>query len=754
MTKMTAMKPASRTVTVCTILLLLVCLPVLALEPPDGGTPPGDPPPPPGITTEYGIPEPEIILMPATEVYIPEHVQTSGYVNVDEVDPETQETATVSYANDLILVRFKTEATTTEIDQAIASVGGDKVEYITWDDLYGVGITPATTVAQLQAKVSQLQAISIVESAELDRCVSACQALPLARPNDWFYNEMPFNQWQNGQWNLRRIGMQEGLPLCSKNPVTGEPVNPAAVTPGAWHKEVGKGSKTTVGVVDTGIDTTHADMAPNIIMPGSDAVPATGNPHGTRVASIIAALTNNVNAPGEWQGTWNHGLIAGIGWDTNNDGSWNSDRGIRVIAKNASDNLTPVKFQESNVQKAIQSILTWGDNNRDSLAAINIPSYGKKGTNVYDATGMALKKGVLCVAPSGNPYATQGNNSVPSTGPTIAMLVGATAHDQGDYITEFRAPFSTYGSTLSVVAPGNQVVTLDAFDPQHHGATNATGMDGTSFAAPHVSGVVALLHGEFQSMGSRDFQYRIEDTADDSVCPSQHAAATPGWDPETGWGFLRADRALASDGSGDLTIDTNKTYMLTLPVWPEESSTSWLASVYPENVLPSTTGLPSVVAFDPSGNKYFTSGSAIPNHIDPAMHNEWWVKPFRAYFVRYPASAGPTVTIHLKGAKAGIRASHGLEYRLPKGWNMIGNPFFTALPVDGQHMGFRLKADGATVSPSQAVTNNCIGNTIYRWDPADSVYVPTLVNAATPMAPFDGYFMKVLVDDLYVIAKP
>ena len=92
--------------------------------------------------------------------------------------------------------------------------------------------------------------------------------------NDYFWDHPPV------QWGLLQVG-----------------------APAAWTASTGAG--VTVGVVDSGIDAAHEDLAGKVV-DGADCVGSNGNPalcqpggtadsngHGTHVAGIIAAITNN-----------------------------------------------------------------------------------------------------------------------------------------------------------------------------------------------------------------------------------------------------------------------------------------------------------------------------------------------------------------------------------------------------------------------------------------------------------------------------
>jgi len=105
--------------------------------------------------------------------------------------------------------------------------------------------------------------------------------------------------------------------------------------------------------------------------------------------------------------------------------------------------------------------------------------------------------------------------------------------------------FSLAGPWVDVAAPGEAVMSLD---PDGEGLIDvmpapggATPISGTSYAAPVVTGIAALVRSRWPQLTARQVMQRIEDTA-------HHPAA--GWDPVVGSGVVDA-RAAVSGGIGD-----------------------------------------------------------------------------------------------------------------------------------------------------------------------------------------------------------
>jgi subtilisin family serine protease len=155
----------------------------------------------------------------------------------------------------------------------------------------------------------------------------------------------------------------------------------------------------------------------------------------------------------------------------------------------------------------------------------------------------AARHGVLVVAAAGNEY-EYGNpveypaallQPVGSHGRGgMGLAVGATTMDGT------RASFSNAGSYLSLAAPGLNVFAAESADsdwphaelpwssPGYYGWAS-----GTSFAAPEVAGVAALVWGANPSLDARTVAWILK-----------HSATGSGWTPQLGWGSLDAAAAV------------------------------------------------------------------------------------------------------------------------------------------------------------------------------------------------------------------
>jgi subtilisin family serine protease len=273
--------------------------------------------------------------------------------------------------------------------------------------------------------------------------------------------------------------------------------------PEVWARGA-RGDGVVIAVVDTGVDLDHPDLqdhlVPGIDLVDDDATPDDENGHGTHVAGIAAAVTGNGigvagTAPGarimpvrvlDAEGTGNdEDIAAGIDWAVAN--------GARVV------NLS---LGESGV-----------------LARIS------KGGPLNASIRAAGAAGVAVVAAAGNEGSTRRNYraGVP------VIVVNATDP------TGQLASFSNTGDLRSVAAPGEGILSTAPIGPSTiwpDGTDGYEELDGTSMAAPLVSGIAAILVA--RGLTAQDVLDRIAATADN-----------PSSNPELGAGVVDPSEAAA-----------------------------------------------------------------------------------------------------------------------------------------------------------------------------------------------------------------
>lgn len=203
-----------------------------------------------------------------------------------------------------------------------------------------------------------------------------------------------------------------------------------------------------VAVIDTGIDLSHPDLKDNIkggfntISPNSSAFDDHG--HGTHVAGIIAASNNSIG-------------VVGVGPQIDL-------YSVKVLNSQGSGYLSDV----------IEG-LDWSMKN--GMQVVNM-SFGMStdSPSLHDAVSLVNQSGIVQIASAGNNYG--GPVSYPAAYPEV---ISVSATDSDNQI----ASFSSKGK-IDLSAPGVNI------NSTFKGSTYQT-MDGTSMAAPHVTGVAALL---------------------------------------------------------------------------------------------------------------------------------------------------------------------------------------------------------------------------------------------------------------------
>ncbi len=264
-------------------------------------------------------------------------------------------------------------------------------------------------------------------------------------------------------------------------------------TPEAWDITQGS-TNVLVAVLDTGLGADLAEFT-NRVVPGYNFVSGNTNTsddngHGTAVAGVLCANANNGS------------FGAGVDWQCQ---------------------LMPIKILDSTGS----GTYSWFAQGIDYAVAhgckvINLSAGGTStNTSVSISILNAIASGVIFVTITHNDSA--GTIRFPGR-LNQCITVGAT--DQNDD----RCGFSNYGPQIDLVAPGTNIYTAGIFG-------NLQNWWGTSFSAPMVSGVSAILAGLRPGIGQDEVNSLLCLGAEDLV---GDANDTPGFDNYYGWGRLNA----------------------------------------------------------------------------------------------------------------------------------------------------------------------------------------------------------------------
>ena len=280
------------------------------------------------------------------------------------------------------------------------------------------------------------------------------------------------------QWSLPMIGWDVARDTI---PVT--PVTPAIVA-----------------VLDTGVDASHPDLAgqlvPGINILDEPAGTADSNGHGTAMAGIIAATTNNATD------------IAGVGY-----------AGVQVMPVTVLD--AAGQGQDSDIVAGV----VWATDNGADVINMSFSGAGFSPA-LQAAIDYAWAHDVVVVAATGN-----GGSSAPTFPAGDRGVIGVSNTDQTDALN----PGSNYGEDTFLGAPGTDIATL-ATVAAGGGTTSVTG---TSASSAEVAAAAALLAAADPSASNGTIVGRLARNAD----PAGTAA-------ETGNGRLNLARALADFDTG------------------------------------------------------------------------------------------------------------------------------------------------------------------------------------------------------------
>ncbi|RZS95389.1 S8 family serine peptidase [Cecembia calidifontis] len=338
----------------------------------------------------------------------------------------------------------------------------------------------------------------------------------------------------------------------------------------AWNITTGC-ANIVVAVLDHGLEFNHPDF--NNISPisfdtenGTPPSVVRGN-HGVAVAGVIGATRNNTLG------------VSGVSPDVQLMSISNN----LVLAPLLSQRLANgINFAWQNGAAIINN--SWGSNAIEQQGLIN------------DAINNAVTQGrgglgtiVICITHN------QSTSSIafPSNNPqTIA--VGAINR------TPSRASFSNYGTGIDVVAPGVSISTTDRQGALGYNQTagpngDYTSVDGTSFAAPQVAGIAALILSVNPALTLQQVRNAIESSTDKvgNYTYTLGAGEQPNltWNNQMGYGRVNAFRALqtAFPITGPNLICTNGTY--NLQNQPAGTTITWSSSNPNGLAINPTTGV-------------------------------------------------------------------------------------------------------------------------------------------------------------------
>src|SRR5579871_460094 len=307
--------------------------------------------------------------------------------------------------------------------------------------------------------------------------------------------------------------------------------------PAAWDTAQGDG--VVVAVIDTGVDYNHPDLADNIWTNPNEIAGNFFDDDGNGFADDFHGwnFVNNTNDPLDDNGHGTHvaGTIAAEG-----------NNGIGVIGVAWHAKIMPLKgfdFSGTGFDFTLAPAIMYAANNgADVINAswdafnTNMQVFGNSQT-IEEAIQYAASLGVVFVASAGN-SGQDASNFFPANSPEAITVASSGPFGNFSF-------FSNFGAKIDVIAPGEDILSLQAANtfqgqPVIDGYTRMTG---TSMAAAHVSGVVALILSQNPGYSP------------DIVRTVLRSSATPGNpDPRFTAGNLNASAAVALQNVQQATI--------------------------------------------------------------------------------------------------------------------------------------------------------------------------------------------------------
>ena len=390
-----------------------------------------------------------------------------------------------------VLVKFKSGVSQETIDE-ITSRMHDRVEdrienapgWEAIDDLDNANvneiITQYTSLPQVEYAEENYE-ISLSQTVEVRSAVTTYKTLLF--PKDPMFGE---------QWALANSGQRGGK----------EGADISAVS--AWGVTTGS-EAVVVAVLDSGVDYTHEDLAPNMWTRPDSMDPYVDHELGTIDDVNGFNAIDNASDPMDENGHGTH--CAGIiGAEGQND--------IGIAGVNWKVRIMPLKFMNAGgygtTKDAIEAINYVINRKKDGVnVRIISASWGstQRSRALEDVIRKAYENDILFVAAAGNASTNNDRNPHYPSSYNVPNVISVAALDRNDQL----AAFSNYGvKSVAIAAPGVDILSTwlgNSYEEK----------SGTSMATPVVSGVAALILAEHPRMSVDDLRKKLLASTDPIV---------------------------------------------------------------------------------------------------------------------------------------------------------------------------------------------------------------------------------------------
>ncbi|WP_222595607.1 S8 family serine peptidase, partial [Microcystis aeruginosa] len=309
-------------------------------------------------------------------------------------------------------------------------------------------------------------------------------------PQATFPNDPSFNQL----WGLHNTGQSGGTADADID------------APEAWDIQTGD-PNLVIGVVDTGVDYNHPDLAGNIwTNPGeiaNDGIDNDGNGYIDDIRGWDFAYNDNDPSDVDGHGTHVAGTIAGKG---------NNGVGVTGVAWNAK--IMPLKFLNDQGSGSTSNAILAINYATDKGVKLTNNSWVGDGYSqaLYNAINAAGQAGALFIAAAGNDSLNIDVSPHYPSSYNLANIISVAATNRNDQLVTFdntgAGSGSNYGLTsVDLGAPGSDIYSLAP------GGGYAT-LSGTSMASSHVAGAAALLWSQNPTWTAQQVKNTLMNTGD------------------------------------------------------------------------------------------------------------------------------------------------------------------------------------------------------------------------------------------------
>jgi subtilisin family serine protease len=383
---------------------------------------------------------------------------------------------TAKYSEDTLLVKFKTNTSASALANILNTVGVLQEKTFKYSGISLLKITDKNK--NVKNVLNSLTAYnSVIEYAEPDYILTLNRT-----PNDPKFNQL---------WGLHNTGQSGGKSDADID------------APETWNNNTD--SSIVVGIIDTGIDYDHEDLAANMWVNsneiagngidddgngyiddihGINAITNTGDPmddegHGTHVAGTIGAVGNN-------------GIgVTGVNWNV-------KMMGLKFLDQDgsgsSSDAITALEY----------AIMMKTEHNVNIKLTNNSWGGGGYSQAMYDAIQASEQAGMLFIAAAGNEGSNNDRNPHYPSNYELQSVIAVAATDRNDNLSSF----SCFGATsVDLAAPGSDILSTIP-------GNKYASYSGTSMATPHVAGAVALLWAAYPNDSYANIKAKLMGTVD------------------------------------------------------------------------------------------------------------------------------------------------------------------------------------------------------------------------------------------------